>query len=109
MKARWTQIQARLATAKECLVTDGSVVRKAGSSCRDTWVVRYRDRRGPQRMQRSIYVGGTELAEKARALIRHWRAQALTPEDHRRGHLLEMVDVLAKSRGYSARARGRLH
>ena len=55
-----------------------------------------------------IYVGGPELAEKARALIQRWRAEALTPEDRRRDQLLGMANVLAESRGYSARARGRL-
>ncbi len=59
-------------------------------------------------MQRSIYVGGTELAEKARALIRRWRAEAQTPDDRRRHHLLDMANVLAASRGYSARAHRRL-
>lgn len=84
------------------------MVLKPGSSSRDIWVVRYRDRRGPRTLQRSIYIGGTELAEKARALIRRWRAEALTPEDRRRDHLLGMANVLAASRGYSARARARL-
>jgi hypothetical protein len=55
-----------------------------------------------------IYIGGAELAEKARALIRRWRAEARTPEDHRRDQLLAMANMLAESRGYSARARGRL-
>ena len=59
-------------------------------------------------MQRTIYVGGAELAEKARALIRRWRVEALTPEDRRRDRLLDMANVLAASRGYSARARRRL-
>jgi hypothetical protein len=105
---RWTKIQARLETAKECLVTDGSVVRKAGSSCPDTWIVRYRDRRQARTVQRTIYLGDGELAEKARALIRRWRAEALTPEDRRRDQLLGMADLLAASRGYAPRARRRL-
>ena len=55
-----------------------------------------------------VYLGDREMAERARALIHRWRAEALTPEDHRRKQLLGMANILAQSRGYSARARRRL-
>jgi len=75
---------------------------------RSVWVVRYRDRRQGRPVQRSLYIGGAELAERARALICCWREEALTPDDRRRCQLLGMANVLAVSRGYSARARRRL-
>ena len=34
--------------------------------------------------------------------------EAMTPDDHRRRRLLDMVNVLARARGYSARARRRM-
>ena len=88
--------------------TDGSVVRKAGSSSLDVLVVRYCDRRGPSTVQRTIYLGASEMAERARSLISRWRAEAMTHDDRRRQQLLEMANTLAESRGYSARAHGRL-
>jgi hypothetical protein len=67
-------------------------------------VVRYRDRRQERPIQRSIYVGDAELANKARALIRRWRAEALTPDDLRRQQLLAMASFLARGRLRAAAA-----
>jgi hypothetical protein len=48
------------------------------------------------------------FADQALSLIRQWRENAVTPEQRRQKELLDLVDLTAKSRGYSDRARQRL-
>jgi hypothetical protein len=53
-------------------------------------------------------LGPKVLADKARRLIKRWRAEAVSPEDRRRQELLRLNDVTAAGHGYSRRARKRL-
>ena len=105
---RWDLVRAKLEMAKPCLIKAGSVIKKTASSSREHWAVRYREHDGEKVVQRSIYLGDAKMADRSKKLIDEWRDEALTPQDRRKNTLLDMANVLATARGYSARARSRL-
>ena len=108
LQRRWAKIEPKLQQAKHALVKAGAVLQRRQPGGRLAWVVRYRQRSADGCCRRSIYIGPEELARKARELIQHWRAEAVTPEDRRRQDLLSQMDLIASLRGYSGRARRRL-
>lgn len=55
-----------------------------------------------------MYIGNEHLARLAKALIRKWRAETISPRQRERNHWLFLYDLTARCRGYSARARRRL-
>ena len=108
MECRWRRIEAKLVAAKERLATAGYVAQRQLHCQQTVWVVRYRDDVDGKRRHRAIYLGPEVFAERAKALIRRWRAEAVNPEDRRRRSLLGLFDIAAVGYGYSGRARHRL-
>ena len=53
-------------------------------------------------------MGDDDIADQARALIKQWRAEAVSPEDRRRQELLRLWELTASARGFSGRARQRV-
>ena len=108
MEGRWQAIESKLRRVKDRLATAGTVVRKRASASGDAWALRFRYREGNRWRQRSIYLGHARMAERARSLIRRWRAEAVTDEVRRRLELLGLLDLTASAKGYSRRARRRV-
>lgn len=55
-------------------------------------------------INRAIFLGNDDFADQARALIEHWRREAVSPEDRRRQQLLSLWEATASVRRFSGRA-----
>ena len=103
------QIERKLRGARARLETVGAIVKKGGSSSPDAWICRFRERVDGRWVNRAINLGDDDVADRARALIKRWRAEAVSPEDRRRQELLHLWELTASARNFSGRARKRVH
>ncbi len=106
--SRWPSVLAKLEAAKPKLLKGGAVVARRSPGRKTVWVVRFREWEAGRVRRKTIYVGGAALAERARALIRIWREETLTPVDRVKRDILKLADVRGELAGLSGRARKRL-
>jgi hypothetical protein len=79
---RWAALQEKLDRVAEALIGQGTLVRKATPSGRQTWVIRFVDTSGGKRIHRSVYVGtDLQLVGRARRLLGRYRARQRWPEE----------------------------
>jgi hypothetical protein len=81
-KRRWIALQEKLDLVAETLIGQGTLVRKATPSGRQTWVIRFVDTSGGKRVHRSVYVGADpRLVRRARHLLGRYRQRRRWPEE----------------------------
>ena len=79
---RWAALQEKLDRVAETLIGQGTLVRKAMPSGRETWVIRYVDASGGKRVHRSLHVGtDPQLVRRARHLLSRYRQRQRWPAE----------------------------
>jgi hypothetical protein len=79
---RWAVLQSKLDRVAEALIGQGTLVRKAMPSGRETWAIRYVDASGGKPIHRSIYIGAhPRLVRRARRLLGRYRRRRRWPEE----------------------------
>ena len=76
LERRWRAIEPKLADACDALARQGSVAARSTPAGVTVFSVRYVAEEGGRRRQKAVYLGASPvLAERARALIRRFRAE----------------------------------
>jgi hypothetical protein len=79
---RWAALEQKLDRVAEMLIGQGTLVRKAMPSGRQTWAIRYVDASGGKRVHRSLHVGtDLQLVRRARHLLGRYRQRQRWPAE----------------------------